>query len=105
MAAPHVTGLAALLLEVRPSLTSQQAQQLLQRSARRNGVAAAAPDDSWGAGRIDAAAAVELARKARFPIIHGIEIEVPASRGPPISRPRARYASTPTAAICNSVGL
>lgn len=74
MAAPHVAGAAALLLSVRPELTCEQVKQLLTRSARRDGLAAAAPDDSWGHGRLDVRAAVELARKASFPVISNVRV-------------------------------
>lgn len=75
MAAPHVTGVAALLLEVQPGLKSEQVQQILARGARRNGAAAAAPDDTWGMGRLDAMAAVELARGTRFPVIEEVHVD------------------------------
>ncbi|GII03981.1 S8 family serine peptidase [Planobispora takensis] len=69
MAAPHVCGAAALILSQRPELTGEQVGQILTRSARRDGPSAAAPDDAWGAGKLDAASAVALARTAAFPRI------------------------------------
>ncbi len=67
MAAPHVTGAAALLLEVRPDLLCEQVKQILARSTRRDDFAAGAPDGLWGDGKLDIAAAVNVAGQARFP--------------------------------------
>ena len=53
MAAPHVTGIAALLLEINPQFTCEQVKQILSRAARRDGAAAVAPDDNWGNGPPD----------------------------------------------------
>lgn len=75
MAAAHVAGAAALVLSVRPDLTSEQVKQLLQMTARRDGATAAAPDDDWGAGRLDLAAAVAAARAARFPAVRQVEVD------------------------------
>ncbi|MEV6811584.1 S8 family peptidase [Micromonospora sp. NPDC051296] len=75
MAAPHVAGAAALVLSVRPDLTSEQVKQLLQVTARRDGASAGAPDDNWGAGRLDLAAAVAAARTARFPAVRDVEVD------------------------------
>lgn len=75
MAAPHVAGAAALVLEVRPELTCEQVKQVLTATARRHGAAAAALDNTWGSGRLDAEAAVELARAVRFPDIREVRIE------------------------------
>ncbi|MGH9138237.1 MAG: S8 family serine peptidase [Acidimicrobiales bacterium] len=57
MASPHVTGLAALLLQARPDLTPAQVQLVIQQSARPMADASA----FWeaGFGFIDARAAVE----------------------------------------------
>jgi len=74
MAAPHVTGIAALLLEINPQFTCEQVKQILSRAARRNGAAAVAPDDTWGSGRLTALRATELARTVRFPIISNVVI-------------------------------
>jgi len=74
MAAPHVTGVAALLLEVNPRLTCDQVKQILVRAARRGGAAAAAPDDEWGGGRLTVQRAVELARAARFPVVSNVAV-------------------------------
>ena len=59
MAAPHVTGIVALLLEQEPTLTAPQITKLLTASTNPatgvNGF-----DLAWGYGKVDAVAAVEL---------------------------------------------
>jgi subtilisin family serine protease len=74
MAAPHVTGAAALILSVRPNLTCEQVKEILVKTARHDGQAASAPDNSWGSGKLDVAAAVEQARTARFPRISNVRV-------------------------------
>jgi subtilisin family serine protease len=74
MAAPHVTGAAALILNVRPNLTCEQVKQILMRAARRSGFAVSAPDNTWGNGKLDVQAAVETARAVQFPVIRDVEI-------------------------------
>ena len=56
MAAPHVAGAAALLLEAQPGLTPEEVRQALRRSSRD--VAAAGWDRDSGYGRLAVAAAV-----------------------------------------------
>jgi subtilisin family serine protease len=75
MAAPHVTGAAALILSVRPNLTCEQIKQILVRTARRDGEAAGTPNNTWGSGKLDVAAAVEQARAARFPKISNVRVD------------------------------
>jgi subtilisin family serine protease len=59
MAAPHVAGIVALLLEQRPTLTAAQIRKALLASA--NPPAGVVPFDvAWGYGRVDAVAAVRL---------------------------------------------
>ena len=64
MSSPHVSGLAALLLQAKPSLTPDQVRQVMQVTA--------VPLDGdvpfWqnGYGFVDAAAAVDLVRRADF---------------------------------------
>jgi subtilisin family serine protease len=72
MAAPHVTGAAALTLSVRPDLTCEQVKQILMRTARRDGFAFSAPDNTWGNGKLDVEAAVGGARTARFSQIRNV---------------------------------
>ncbi|MGH1553432.1 S8 family serine peptidase [Streptomyces sp. L7] len=68
MAAAQATGVAALVLAVRPELVSEQVRQVLSAAARRDGLTSGAPDDAWGAGKLDAATALATARQAVFPM-------------------------------------
>jgi subtilisin family serine protease len=62
MAAPHVTGVVALMLQLNPDLTSTQIKQILMSSARpprgRSGY-----DPQWGFGVLDAQQALQLVRQ------------------------------------------
>jgi subtilisin family serine protease len=69
MAAPHVTGAAALLLSVRPELSSEQVAQIFRRSALQDGRVAAGPADGWGGGKLDVEAALRVAEAAVFPVV------------------------------------
>lgn len=60
-AAAHVSGVIALLLEVRPDLTAPKLRELL--AAASDDIGAPGHDSEFGAGRINAAKAVELAAK------------------------------------------
>lgn len=63
MAAPHVAGIAALLLSAAPQLGPKEVKDLLLRGARD--VGRAGPDDDAGAGFVDALAAVQLATQGQ----------------------------------------
>ncbi len=62
MASPHVAGVVALMLQVNPTLDYAAALDILQKTARtadtHTGVL---PNVQWGAGRVDALAAVQEA--------------------------------------------
>lgn len=66
MAAPHVSGVVALMLSINPFLTPDQVTQLLANTARPFG--AGKCDEGCGAGMLDAGAAV---RAAYSIAIHG----------------------------------
>jgi hypothetical protein len=59
MAAPHVTGLVALLLSIWPRLTAKQIKLLLEHSAASDTATGATPNHRWGAGKLDAVAAYQ----------------------------------------------
>jgi subtilisin family serine protease len=54
MAAPHVTGTAALLLSLTPCLDAAQLKQALINTARGDQFATGLPNDRWGWGKLDA---------------------------------------------------
>jgi len=58
MSAPHVAGAAALLLSVEESLDWEDIAEALRESARKDQHTGSV--NRWGAGKLDAAAAVEL---------------------------------------------
>jgi subtilisin family serine protease len=60
MAAPHATGVIALMLEKDPTLPSLRIKEILQSTAREPTVShQVLPDDQWGAGRLSAVGAVD----------------------------------------------
>ncbi|MDX1396196.1 MAG: S8 family peptidase [Gemmatimonadota bacterium] len=62
MAAPHVTGIAALLLEVEADLTASQLRALLMAGATPVGGMVQPFDEAWGHGRVDAVRSRDLAQ-------------------------------------------
>src|SRR6185503_14017369 len=62
MAAPHVAGLVALLLERRPDLTPHQIKQLLIRTVTDKGTPGWNVD--WGWGLVDGFAAMNAVENA-----------------------------------------
>lgn len=79
MASPITAGLIALMLQLRPDLTSAEVQALLERSAVDLG--ATGKDPVFGAGRIDASAALRAAQAYVRP--------TPPPPPPPAPDPRA----------------
>jgi hypothetical protein len=57
----NLTGVIALLLETDPSLSSSEILSILQETARADDFTGIVPNVSWGYGKLDALAAVELA--------------------------------------------
>jgi hypothetical protein len=57
-AAPVVTGIIALMLEVNPNLDAAQVKQILQETARSDAFTGQTPNPEWGYGKIDALEAV-----------------------------------------------
>ena len=58
MATPHVTGVTALLLSAAPGLSVDQVQEVLEDTARAEQHMGTVPNDTYGAGIVDAQAAV-----------------------------------------------
>lgn len=63
VAAPHVTGVIALLLAHDPRLTPASVRQSLLSAARADSFTGAVPNQSWGRGKLDARAAYEALSK------------------------------------------
>ena len=64
MAAPMVAGVAALMLEANPYLSSAQVKEIMMQNARQDSYTGVIPNEGspqWGAGKINAYAAVQLA--------------------------------------------
>ncbi|HMG74264.1 MAG TPA: S8 family serine peptidase, partial [Pyrinomonadaceae bacterium] len=59
MAAPHVTGVAALLWSLWPGLAAGQIRDALLSTARNDAFTGVTPNTSWGQGKLDARAAYE----------------------------------------------
>ncbi len=59
-AAPIVTGIVALLLEMDPTLDAGQIKEILHQSARADAFTGAVPNPHWGYGKADALAALDL---------------------------------------------
>jgi len=60
LSAAHVTGLVALMLEASPTVTPEDARKILQETARSDSSTGTTPNQTWGAGKVDALAAVKV---------------------------------------------
>lgn len=67
MAAPHVTGAIALMLQVNPTLNSDSVMHILRTQARQDDFTGPVWNSRWGMGKLDAKAAVEAAKVATAP--------------------------------------
>lgn len=61
MAAPHVTGAVALMLQRNPKLDQQEIKECLATSAAGDGYSGVVPNGEWGAGKLDSVGAVSCA--------------------------------------------
>jgi subtilisin family serine protease len=68
MAAPHVTGVVALLLQKYPDATANQIRDLLIQSADKDTYVGSAPNDRWGWGKLNALNAFQLTPGKEPPI-------------------------------------
>ena len=58
MSSPHVTGIAALVWQSNPALTSAGMRERIKRTASPPSDASAAPNNTWGYGKLNALSAV-----------------------------------------------
>lgn len=58
MSAPHITGVLALLLQAKPSMTSDQLRNAITGSAREDGFTGSQVSAQWGFGKVDAEGAM-----------------------------------------------
>lgn len=58
-AAPTLTGMIALMLEVNPNLDVEQVRTILHETARTDAFTGATPNPDWGYGKLDAFAAIQ----------------------------------------------
>jgi subtilisin family serine protease len=63
MAAPTVTGIIALMLDLKPSLTNTMIKEILVTSTRKNFSTDKIPNNIWGYGQIDALLALNYTMK------------------------------------------
>jgi subtilisin family serine protease len=59
MAAPHITGTIALMFQKNPGRTQAEIKACLESSARGDAFTGPTPNTAWGAGKLDAHAAVD----------------------------------------------
>jgi minor extracellular serine protease Vpr len=60
VAAPIVTGIVALLLQINPKLTPKNIKEILSKTAKKDEFTSQIPDSTrWGAGKIDGYAAIK----------------------------------------------
>ncbi len=59
-AAPITTGVIALMLQKNPQLDAPTVKQILQQSARGDSFTGSVPNPTWGYGKLDATAALDL---------------------------------------------
>ena len=58
-AAPTLTGMIALMLEVNPVLNTEDVRTILHQTARQDAFTGAVPNAAWGHGKLDALAAIQ----------------------------------------------
>jgi subtilisin family serine protease len=60
MAAPHVTGVIALLWSLWPGLAAEQIRDVLLSTARNDAFTGVTPNTNWGQGKLDAKTAYDI---------------------------------------------
>lgn len=88
MAAPHVAGAVALILDQNPDLTAPQIKSMLTSSARVDNVVGSVPNTTWGWGKLDVLAALAVDPEDDTP--RGLAL-LPASPNPFINSTEIRF--------------
>jgi hypothetical protein len=78
-AAPSVTGIIALMLEMDPSLDAAEVKAILQRTARRDRFTGSAPSPEWGYGKVDAFGALAALESGTPPTILKLKVNLTKS--------------------------
>lgn len=103
MATPHVAGVAALILSIKPSLTAAQCANILRQTADplKDNAADPVPNNNYGSGCVNAFAAVN---KASPPIVTQLIGCRPSLivRCPPVSRTIICQTTTPVVCQINT---
>jgi subtilisin family serine protease len=73
MASPHVCGIVALMLEANPQLTAEQIASILKETAIKDDNTGNVPNNKWGAGKVDALAAIKKAES--LSLIHQVVLD------------------------------
>lgn len=111
MAAPHVTGVIALMLQVNPNLTVDQIENILNETALplKDEYYTTTPNNGYGYGKVNAASAVQLAmgqekgkdiKKDNIAILsgrllaHGQDTQAPVISHNPINKIFTTYKTT-----------
>jgi len=100
MAAPHVVGVIALILQQYPEASATQIREMLIQSAQADGAVGPVPNDDWGWGKLDAYRALQLSPGVEppaqyrllqpypnpFTSVTAIEFELPVTSSVPATR-------------------
>ena len=75
-AAPQVTGIIALMLELDPNLDALTVKSILQSTGRRDAFTGNTPNASWGYGKVDAVAALNEVESLDRPEVRSVKLNV-----------------------------
>ncbi len=72
-ATPILAGAVALMLQKKPTLTSEQARNFLQQSATADGFTGAVPNNLWGYGKLNILGALDLVAQCNYTLNAGAQ--------------------------------
>ncbi len=70
-ATPIATGAVALMLQMKPTLTSEQARNFLEQTATTDGFTGAVPNNQWGYGKLNILGALDLIASCNYTLNAG----------------------------------